>query len=296
MRNRHWSEEEIRKFSTEKIFQKLFDFGIETNPEEFIRETKNHYSACALARNWGKSSILTAQGFDLDFPWMAAIVLWERLVPDVLSNEQLDDLMQRGYKFFQKDNASACDIWLEIWSILKTRFKPEMKSVLEAESVFDGLQCLYNWCQELEMALGNAAQTNSSYHQKRITYCQEFCQLFPDTDTLIIENMMRAQGEAYFCLGMTEEGEKVFQDIVKKNPKSAWGYIGWGDMYWLYEHQEGIPVDYAKAETIYRKALQNQVDEPGEVRERLKSLREKKGVRGFGSPQSKTKKKAKRKK
>ncbi len=36
MRNRHWSEEEIRKFSPEKIFQKLLDFGIETNPEEFI--------------------------------------------------------------------------------------------------------------------------------------------------------------------------------------------------------------------------------------------------------------------
>ena len=295
MRNRHWSPEEIRNFSTEKIFQKLFEFGIETNQEEFIVETKKYYSASRLAKNWEKKFTLTAQGFDLDFPWMATIVLWERLVPDVLSNEHLDDLMQRGYQFFEKNDASACDIWLEIWSRLKTRFKPEMKSVLQAERVFDdGLQCLYNWCQDLEMALGNAAQTNSSYHQKRITYCQEFCQLFPESEPLIIENMMRAQGEAYFCLGMSEEGEKVFQAIVQKYPQSAWGYIGWGDMYWLYEHQELIQIDYDKAETIYRKALKNRVDEPKEVRERLKSLREKKGVRGFGSPPSK--KKTKRKK
>ncbi len=293
MRNRHWSPEEIRNFSTEKIFQKLFEFGIETNREEFICETKNYYSTSRIAENWEKKFTLTAQGFDLDFPWMAAIVLWERLVPDILSNEQLDDLMQLGYGLLHKDDIGACDIWLKIWSILKTRFKPEMTSISKAQSVLDGLDILDNWCQEFEIALTNAAISNNSYHQKRITYCQEFCQFFPDSDSLIIQNMMRAQGEAYFGLGMAEEGEEIFQSIIKKNPRWAWGYIGWADMYWLRGSEEKIKIDYDKAERIYRKALKNRVDEIDEVKERLKSLRKEQGARGFGSPQSKKKKKKK---
>ncbi len=284
MKNRHWSREEIRNFSTEKIFQKLFKFGIKTNQEEFLCEAKNCYSASHIAKSWEKKFTLTAQGFDLDFPWMAAIVLWERLVPDILSNEQIYDLIQEGYSLLDKDNIGTCDIWLKIWSILKTRFKPEMRSIFKAQSVLNSFDILYNWCQEFEIALGNAAKRNSSYHQKRITYCQEFCQFFPDSDPLIIENMMRAQGEAYFGLGMADEGEEIFQSIIKKNPQSAWGYIGWGDMYWLYGSQDQIEIDYDKAEHIYQKALKNRVDEIGEVRERLKLLRKEKGVKRFGSP------------
>ena len=64
--------------------------------------------------------------------------------------------------------AEGCGIWLEVWKRLKRRFKPEMNSIEEAESVFTGLQCLFNWCQDLEEALGNAGRADSGYLQKRI--------------------------------------------------------------------------------------------------------------------------------
>lgn len=296
MRNSHWSPEEIRDFSTEQIFDKLRSLGIEITPEQFISDAKNSDSACALAMMWEKITPLTAIGFELDFPWMAAMVLWERLIPERLSNEQLDDLMQKGYDFFEQDPVAASDLWLEFWSHLKTRLKPEIQKIDEADKVWEGMQFLSNWCQDLEMALGDAAWEDSSYHLKRLTYCQEFCELLPETNDLIIENLKRAQGEAYFLLGRLEEGEKVFQDLVKQFPHSAWAYIGWADMYWFYPEREQVTFDYAKAEEIYRLALKNQVTEPEEVRQRLKSLREERGTRGFGSSQSTKKKKSKKKK
>jgi len=87
------------------------------------------------------------------------------------------------------------------------------------------------------MELGNACLKEPSFYEKRIEieYCREFCMLFPATDRLIIENMKRAEAESYFALGMVEKGEGAFQNLVEEFPDSAWVYIGWGDMYWLFE-------------------------------------------------------------
>jgi hypothetical protein len=110
---------------------------------------------------------------------MAATVLWPRLTPDVTSSEELDDLMQQGYDLVEKQSAvEGCRIWLGVWERLKRRFQPEMKSVKQAESVFTGMQCLYNWCQDLEDALNVAGGVDSGYHRKRIEYCNEFCELY----------------------------------------------------------------------------------------------------------------------
>ena len=297
MRKTHWSPEEIREnFSTEQILEKLRGFGITITPEEFLEDVGKFNGGPQLAKRWWERYTITAEGFDEDFPWMSAIVLWERLAPDVVSNEDIDDWMQDGYYLLEKlKNLEACDLWLKVWENLKKRFSPEMKSVDDADEVFDGMQSVYNWCQDFEMELGNAGLEDSAYHGKRIAYCQEFCRFFPETDDSIIENMRRGEGEALFYLGRIEEGEKVFKDLVEQFPESAWAYIGWGDMY-CNKHNKNAPLDYEKAETIYRKALKNNVDEVEEVIKRLKDLEEERGTKGFGGDNHASQKKQKKSK
>jgi hypothetical protein len=60
---------------------------------------KRFYSAEELADLWVSVFPISAVRFDRDFIWMAAIVLWRRLAPDVVNSEQLDETMQRGYDF-----------------------------------------------------------------------------------------------------------------------------------------------------------------------------------------------------
>ena len=93
-RQYHWDLEEIRRFSTDRIISKLRQFRVDFEIEQFKKDVKNHFSGCALARHWEKIHPVNATGFDVDFIWMACIVLWERLTPDVFCSEKLDDIQR----------------------------------------------------------------------------------------------------------------------------------------------------------------------------------------------------------
>jgi tetratricopeptide (TPR) repeat protein len=193
---------------------------------------------------------------------------------------ELNNLLKRGYELVEKGDAPAgCDTWLTFWQILKTYHIPAMKSIEDAQKIYEFDQFLSNWCQDLMMALEDAARDEGKYYEKLITYCEEFCKLFPDTDKHIMENIKRSKAEAYFGLGKPERGEELFKALISEYPDSVWAYIGWGDMYYLYRLNENIPADYDKAKSIYEEALKKDLDGKEEVLRRLEELR----AKGFGS-------------
>lgn len=266
--------EDVKHLSTEEIIQRLQNFGVAFNEQQFLQDVKKFNSVAELDKYWHKIYPITAQGRDVDFIWRAIEILWERLAPEVMNSERIDSLMQEGYELLEQQEAiKACTIWLEVWEHLKKRFTPDMKSVEDTERVFDGEQCLANWCQDLEGELHNAGLDNPVFFEKRIKYCQEFCLLFPKTDWLTIHNMKRAVAESYFALGMQEKGEAAFQSLVEEFPNYAWGYIGWGDMYCERPIHKNIQVNYGRAEELYKKALKMACGEDkSDVLERLERL------------------------
>ena len=46
--------------------------------------------------------------------------------------------------------------------------------------------------------------------------------------------MKRGEAESYFSLGKVEEGDPAFEALIEEFPDKVWGYIGWGDMYYLF--------------------------------------------------------------
>ncbi|MGD8212833.1 MAG: SEC-C metal-binding domain-containing protein [Desulfobacterales bacterium] len=274
-RNYHWNFDEIEKLTTEEIIFKLRGFGVDFDEKQFQKDVKSFYSACELADHWKKIYTITAIRFDLDFIWMACIVLWKRLAPDVINSEKLDDLMQEGYNLLQAEKkgktVEACKLWLNVWDHLKHRFTNDMKSIEEAEKVFSGMQCLFNWCQDLEQELHNAGNYDRSFYQKRIEYCREFCSLFPNSDELLLINMKRAKAESYFSIGKVEEGDRTFEALIEEFPDNVWGYIGWGDMYYHF-NVSGVDKDLKKAKKIYQMALNINSGEKEYLIDRLESL------------------------
>ena len=82
---------------------------------------------------------------------------------------------------------------------------PHIKSVEDADKFISGLtQSIFNWCQDFEMELANAAVEDASFYLKRIKYCQDFCRIFPNSDESIIKNMLRAEAESRTELGDME--------------------------------------------------------------------------------------------
>jgi tetratricopeptide (TPR) repeat protein len=279
LRQRRWTIEEVSSLSTDEILTKLAELGFKVTEKGFCEAVEHFYSAGELAEHWFSINKVIVKGFNEDFPLIAAIVLWERLTPNVMSSEKLNEMMQEGYDLSSEGkNGEGCRVWLEVWEHLKERFTPEMKSISEAEQVFCGEQCLFNWCQDLETELSNAGVKDPIYYEKRIKYCREFCMLLPETDRSIIENMKRAEAETYYYLGKVEEGESAFQELIEEFPDSAWAYIGWGDMYWLFSESKAER-DYDKAESIYRMALERSVEMKEDVLERLDDLEKERSAR-----------------
>jgi tetratricopeptide (TPR) repeat protein len=265
----HWSFEEIELFTTEQIISKLKDFGVPFDQRQFLADVEKFYSGEDLAEHWRQVYLITAQGFDEDFIWMAVVVLWDRLAPHITHSEKLDNMMQDGYDLLEKKGQSnvstkACLLWLEVWEKLKERFSEDIKSIGNTDRIFNGTQSLFNWCQDLEMELYNAGLEEAHFFEKRIIYCQEFCRFFPESDELIVHNMRRAEAESYFKLGKIEEGDQAFQSLIRDYPDNAWGYIGWGDEYRLN--------DAKRAEKIYRMALEINLEDREDVVDRLRSL------------------------
>lgn len=277
-RTDHWSMEEVEALPTKEIIRKLRSFGVDFNRKQFLEDMRRFYSACELADHRKTIYTITLGWFDENFVWMAAIVLWQRLAPDVINSEQLDEMMQRGYDLKEEGKAKeCCNLWLEVWEHLKKRFSPDMIAIEDTRSVFSGMQSLYNWCQDLEMELSNAGVEDASFYERRIEYCRDFYRMFPDTDGLVIENMRRGEAESYFFLGDKEKGEEAFKKMIEVFPESAWGYIHWGDMYWLFMRNEKLPpLDYDKAEKIFRMGLAKATSDREVILDRLRSLEEKK--------------------
>ncbi|MFQ5857588.1 MAG: tetratricopeptide repeat protein [Anaerolineae bacterium] len=209
----------------------------------------------------------------------AEVKRWEQVKAGTLPpieltpEQQLDDLMQEGYELLQtRQEAPACDRWLEGWELIKQMATPEMRTVDDFDAAYPGmLQSVFNWCSDLDMELHNAGLDNPIYHEHRLRYAREFLAQFPDEDADRHVSFMRAQGEALWNLGRRTEAEKVYAELVERFPNKGWGYIGWSDNYWLWGSPD--PKEYDKAEAILQRALARpNLQDRSDVLDRLADL------------------------
>jgi tetratricopeptide (TPR) repeat protein len=125
-----------------------------------------------------------------------------------------------------------------------------ISSIGEFDDRFPLSQSLFNWSQDLEMALENAGRDNREIRQSLIDFCEESFRRFPREDQLLTENRRRALGGAYFDAGMTEKSEELFRSWLDADPAWGWGWIGWAD---CYLPGAGRPADLARAEKLLRR-------------------------------------------
>src|SRR5690606_15146807 len=105
------------------------------------------------------------------------------------------------------------------------------QSLAGFDQAFDGLQSVFNWVQDFEMEIGNAALENRVWHDRRIAFCEEFLKRFAEEEPLVAGNMRRALAEAVFAIGDRPRGDALFDEWLKENPRWGWGWIGWAHVY-----------------------------------------------------------------
>ena len=253
-----WTENKVRVLSTELILERLAGFGIVTSVDEVVQQARAEHVASAIAEGWRERFPVSPHSVDDDFVDLAARVLWERLLPERRSFEQLDARMQAGYgAFLANDVVRACDEWLEVWEGFKPHFEPEMTHVRDVDAMFHGTEYFFNWCQEFEHELGNAGAVDPRYLRARVRYVNEFMAQFgAEADEVeLMGNFLRAEAVALWSLGEPAAAEERFEALIRRYPQFAWGHIGLADCFWLGPDPMPEPKEYARAEGIYQRAL-----------------------------------------
>jgi hypothetical protein len=201
-----WNLNKVRKMSTSEIIEKLKSINIDFEIERFKEQAQNYISAIQLSEDHYYTQNFQAQDQDEDFIWLAIIELWNRIIPEKYNMEMIDDLIQEGYDDIENRNyRDGMEKWEKAWNMITSIVPSHIKSVTDADKFIPILtQCIFNWCQDFEMELANAALEDASFHLKRIKYCQDFCRIFPHSDESIIKNMLRAEAESHAELGDTE--------------------------------------------------------------------------------------------
>ena len=230
-------------------------------------------------------------GFDSDVFWMALAALWERWAPERPSYEMVDRWMQSGYQHSQEREAvAASTLWLKAWrAVLKIMDDHDVQSIKDFDLRFGGTQSLYNWVQDLELELSNAAHGDDRLCHEGIRLCKTFEERFGDEDALIKENMRRALAGFYTNLDEMDTVDELFGGWLREDPQWGWGWTGWSDCYYLLRKEgnadkgeqllvQGLAVAGVRDEidmldrpqTLYSDLGREQ--EAREVRDRLKKI------------------------
>lgn len=175
---------------------------------------------------------------------------------DSQTQQELDDLMQKGYKLSMSGDAEgAASVWIELWKkALDTMETYNLESVEELDKSFHGMQCFFNWASDFDLELENVGRKNSDFLQYRIDFCREYVARSEDACEGNILNMKRAIAESYFELGQADEGENLFKEYLQQYPTWGWGWIGWSDQYWLFAKEDNKNSE--KAIEILKQALE----------------------------------------
>ena len=267
--------DDAKHFTDAELLAKLHSLGIDIDQAWFEQRCEQALSAEEIARPLKDQS--RSRGVESDWIWICVATLWRRWIPKQPSFEELDDKMQAGYELEKsRDVVAACRIWLEAWSdVLRLMDKAGIESIKAFDDRFRGTESLFNWIQDLEDELWNAALKDRQFLSARVALCEEGLRRFPSADDLMTENRRRALAESYFELGDVEKTQALYREWLAADPRWGWGWIAWSDSHRFTRTGQ---VNLNRCEQILREGVAiTQVRDRADIADRLADLCEKQG-------------------
>jgi len=186
------------------LLAKLRGLGVDADREKLAKLCEGALSAEEVV-----SERLRLHGWDADWAWICLVTLWERWWQDKVCLELLDDKVQAGYEADQRNDFVASGrIWLDAWSdMLRLCDAVGARSIGEFDDHFPMTQSLFNWCQDLEMALQNGGEHDPELRTARLEMAAEWLRRFPREDGLTTGNFRRALAGSNFETGQQETAD-----------------------------------------------------------------------------------------
>jgi hypothetical protein len=172
--------------------------------------------------------------------------------------------------------SEAYEDWLHAWELLRDHMPDHITTFDALERLFhlDIQDCsVTEMLYELDMALHNEGLEDARLTATRAEVARWVYTHFTEENALHLGNFRGYEAESLWELGHKEQAEALFQALTEMFPTFAWGYIWWGDGYWMSDWSYEYAPDYDRAAAIYRQALAiPHLEDRGDVQDRLDDL------------------------
>ena len=264
------SGSDLQDASDEELLRILQHRGISLDKDKMRQWVERFPSAEAVTRHLLEEKRPEGHPAPHDWEWIwpTLTVLWERWFPQHPSFEMINEKMQAGYDRMEAtDSVEACTIWLELWGTLMKRMDElGIGTIDEFDEVFEGEQSVYNWMQDLQCELLNAALEDSRFHEDRIRVAEDILERYPEDPVeqgqipvltrrfraMTRENCRRDITEAHARLGHVEKAESLLHLWLDQDPRWGSGWIVWSH---FYAHGVGMAQDNERAAEILEEGL-----------------------------------------
>ena len=166
--------------------------------------------------------------------------------------------------------------WLQAWGLIRDNMPDTITTFGALDALFDlhAHHCsVTNLFYELEMELHNAGLEDSRLTAKRAELARWVYTHFTEETELTLGNFRSYEAQSLWDIDQREEAESLFEALIQTFPNFAWGYIWWGDCYWMSDWSYLHAPDYDRAERLYQQALaQPDLDDRDGVEDRLDNL------------------------
>ena len=170
--------------------------------------------------------------------------------------------------------------WLQAWELIRDNMPDSIMTFDALDEMFDLdiNDCSVNdMLYDLDEELSNTGLDDLSHIAKRAEIARWVYSNFTEESELNLGNFRGHEAEALWDLGQREQAESRYQELTETLPNFAWGYMWWGDQYWMSNWSYEDAPDYDRAESLYRRALDNpHLDNHVYVQDRLNDLNDEK--------------------
>jgi hypothetical protein len=270
-----WELHDVQALSTEEIRDKLAEHGIDTTEESFRDRAAEVDSAMALVDQWENDHDVDASGYDRDFIWMAAEVLWSRWAPDLPYQEQIYDLVQEGRELREQgDDAEACQRWLTAWETIIAVTPDDITTLEAADDHLPNVLSLEPFLRSVDNDLATLAADDPTYHERRLEFCREVCTQFPDAPDELLLDFRHFIADSLTELGRLDESRNEFETLIRDYPEDPWAYKKLADSYWQDEADEPTVEELERAAKLYQQALdaEGSLEQPSTISDRIDEL------------------------
>lgn len=244
-----WEPEILSGMTTEAIVDKLKELVPAFDLNSFVAKTEKYLSCEDLSEEEYYPEAIFSDT-DEDFIWMACEELWKRLIPDRPAveyvAEELDNIVEEMIKAGEKRR------WKEVFRQSREALDLICRHTMEETPT--GRSLRRDFYEKLRQTTSYDFDSLSDDLIRNLMGHEEYERVIDIAgtfgDALGDDSLLDYKAESLFALGKKDEAERLYQEIVGRNPGNPWCLLHAGDCYVTYGEK-----DFARARSHYLGAL-----------------------------------------